>query len=76
MEKSCSYAVHNAYKLNIEDIIGIADAVKRKSDIGALVITNSTSIDQYIIDYAKRMEVQIWWGQTLENLLKTHPILK
>ena len=63
-------------KLNIEDIIGIADAVKRKSDIGALVITNSTSIDQYIIDYAKRMEVQIWWGQTLENLLKTHPILK
>ena len=63
-------------KLNIEDIIGIADAVKRKSDIGALVITNSTSIDQHIIDYARKMDVRIWNRQTLENLLRTHPILK
>ena len=63
-------------KLNIEDIIGIADAVKRKSDIGALVITNSTSIDQHITNYARKMDVQIWNRQTLENLLKMHPVLK
>lgn len=63
-------------KLNIEDIIGIADAVKRKSDIGALVITNSTSIDQHITNYARKMDVQIWNRQTLENLLNMHPVLK
>ena len=63
-------------KLNIEDIIGIADAVKRKSDIGALVITNSTSIDQHITNYARKMDVQIWNRQALENLLNMHPVLK
>lgn len=63
-------------KFNIEDIIGIADAVKRKSDIGALVITNSTSIDQHITNYARKMDVQIWNRQTLENLLNMHPVLK